>query len=128
MPRPRRRDCAPRVRNRNAAVAAGTAHSAEGDAIAGEAGEHPSGDAQHQNAEEFLDRVHPCAGAGQQFSGGGADREQQHAHADRHREQRLPPRTMSPVWPITASAANNGGATQAETISADSAPITATPP
>ena len=33
----------------------------------------------------------------------------------------------SPVWPITASAATIGGATQAVTTSADSAPITAVP-
>src|SRR5262245_5474822 len=38
-----------------------------------------------------------------------------------------PPRAISPVWLMTVSAAINGGATQAETISADNAPITATP-
>src|SRR5690606_30746039 len=37
------------------------------------------------------------------------------------------PRTTSPLWPITASAATSGGATQVVTISADSAPITAVP-
>ena len=38
-----------------------------------------------------------------------------------------PPRTTSPVWLMTVSAAISGGATQAETISADSAPMTPTP-
>ena len=38
-----------------------------------------------------------------------------------------PPRTTSPVWLITVSAAMSGGATQAETMSADSAPMTPTP-
>ena len=38
-----------------------------------------------------------------------------------------PPRTTSPVWLITVSAAISGGATQAETMSADSAPMTPTP-
>ncbi len=33
----------------------------------------------------------------------------------------------SPLWPITVSAAINGGATQAVTISEDSAPMTAVP-
>ena len=37
------------------------------------------------------------------------------------------PRKTSPVWPITASAATIGGATQAVTTSADSAPIIAVP-
>ncbi len=34
---------------------------------------------------------------------------------------------MSPVWPITASAATSGGATQAVTTSEESAPMTAVP-
>ena len=38
------------------------------------------------------------------------------------------PRAMLPLWPITASVATSGGATQVVTISADSAPMTATPP
>ena len=37
------------------------------------------------------------------------------------------PRSMSPVWAITVSAATRGGATQVVTTSADSAPITAVP-
>ena len=37
------------------------------------------------------------------------------------------PRNTSPLWPMTASAATSGGATQAVTISEDSAPITAVP-
>ena len=38
------------------------------------------------------------------------------------------PRAMLPLWPITASVATSGGATQVVTISAESAPMTATPP
>jgi len=38
-----------------------------------------------------------------------------------------PPRNTSPLWPITASAATSGGATQAVTIRDDSAPMTAVP-
>ncbi len=37
------------------------------------------------------------------------------------------PRTMSPLWPMTARVATSGGATQVVMMSADSAPITATP-
>ena len=37
------------------------------------------------------------------------------------------PRNTSPLWPITASAATSGGATQAVTISDESAPMTAVP-
>ncbi len=39
-----------------------------------------------------------------------------------------PPRSTSPLCPITASVATSAGATQVVTISAESAPITATPP
>ncbi len=38
-----------------------------------------------------------------------------------------PPRTTWPVWPMTVSAATSAGPTQVVTISADSAPMTATP-
>jgi hypothetical protein len=38
------------------------------------------------------------------------------------------PRTTSPVWPITISAATSTGPTQVVTIKADNMPITATPP
>ncbi|RLA25424.1 MAG: hypothetical protein DRQ63_09690 [Gammaproteobacteria bacterium] len=38
-----------------------------------------------------------------------------------------PPRTMSPVWPITVNVATSGGATQAVTIRDDNAPITKAP-
>ena len=38
-----------------------------------------------------------------------------------------PPRSMSPVWPMTVSAATSGGATQAVTMSDDSAPMTKAP-
>ncbi len=39
-----------------------------------------------------------------------------------------PPRTICPVWPMTSSAATSAGPTQVVTMSADSAPMTATPP
>ena len=38
-----------------------------------------------------------------------------------------PPRTTSPLWPITASDATSGGATQAVTIRDESAPMIAVP-
>ena len=39
----------------------------------------------------------------------------------------IAPRRISPFWPITASAATIGGATQALTTSADSTPMIAVP-
>ncbi len=40
----------------------------------------------------------------------------------------MPPRSMLPLWPMKSSAPTSAGATQVVTMSADNAPMTATPP
>ena len=90
--------------------------------------EHPDGDGEEQDAEQGLDRRHPGPGMRQETPAGDADEQQRRAHADAP-SQTAPahPRSTSPVCPITASAATIGGATQAVTTSAESAPMIAVP-
>ena len=91
--------------------------------------QHPGGDAEHHHAEQMLDRVHPGAGLGQQLALPRRPRPAAAPPSPGSAQTTPRPRAaMLPLWPITAKVATSGGATQVVTMSAESAPMTATPP